>query len=150
MERAYRLRDRAMQVIDQQPDETGAQVLLRSAPKKGNALSRLKRELTEEEVRQPGAQKMLLEELERVKQENTELQAFRDRYHDVDKKVAVLQTERRRSLAFELISSGTLTVGSAAVGLSTSLWSSQPAGWEVLIFGAILLLVGVAARWVRI
>jgi uncharacterized membrane-anchored protein len=132
-----------------QPDESGAFPVRTGAPKTRKALSRLKRELTEVEISQPGVQKMILEDQERIEGENRELRIFRDKFYEVSLRVAVLEAERKRSIAWEVLSSGCLALGSVAIGFARSMWSSQPEGWEVLIFGAILLLVGIAARSFR-
>jgi hypothetical protein len=132
-----------------QPDESGATPVRPGVPRAKRALSRLKRELTQEEICQPGVQKMLLEDLERVEGENKELRVFRDKYYETSLNVAVFEAERKRSIAWEVLSSGCVALGSAAIGFAPSMWTSQPAGWAALTFGAIILLVGIVSRSFR-
>jgi hypothetical protein len=93
---------------------------------------------------------MIVGELERIEEENKDLRGFRDSYYEAGRELAVLKAERKRSIAWEVLSSGCLALGSAAIGFASSMWSSQPAGWEALIFGAILLLLGIVARCFRL
>jgi hypothetical protein len=138
-----------MEKPQQQPDESGSTPVKVSAPKTRRAFSRLKRELTEEEMRESGVQKMILEDNERMEGENRELRAFRDRYYEASVKVAVFETERKRSIAWEVLSSGCLAIGAAVIGFAPAMWSSQPASWYVLMFGAIVLIIGVVSRFFR-
>ena len=133
-----------------QPDESGAQPVRAGAPKARKALSRISRTLTDVEICQSGVQKMIVQDLERIEEENKELRGFRDKYYESARTVAVFEAERKRTIAWEVLSSGCLALGSVAVGFTPSMWSSQPAGWEVLTFGAILILVGIAARCFRL
>jgi hypothetical protein len=138
-----------MEKPEPQTDESGALPVRISASKPKRALSRLKRELTEDEIFQPGVQKMILEDQERIEGENRELRVFRNRFYDASLRVAVLEAENKRSIAWDVLSSGCLALGSVAIGFARSMWSTQPEGWEVLIFGAIVLLVGIVARSFR-
>src|SRR4051794_275993 len=101
-----------------QPDESGAQPVAAPTSKSRRALSRLKRELTEEELATSGVQKMLLEEIERVQEEVNELRLLQAQYHTADKAVAVLTEKLRTKLGAEIISAACLTVGAAAIGYS--------------------------------
>jgi serine phosphatase RsbU (regulator of sigma subunit) len=134
----------------QQPDESGATPVNIVGPKSRRVFSRLKRELTQDEMCEPGVQKMILQDHERIEGENRELQAFRDKYYDASAKLAVLETERRRSVAWEVLSSGCLAIGAAAIGFAPVMWSSQPGGWYALMFGAVVLLIGIVSRFFRL
>lgn len=139
-----------MRRAEAQPEEIGALPIRQATPKGRKALARLKRELTEDEASQPGVHKMIVEELERVEGENRELRGFRDKFHEVDKRVAILETERGRSIAWEVLSTGSISVGSVMVGFASSVWSSQPIGWQVLACGSVLLVIGIVSRCVRL
>lgn len=135
-----------MASIDSQPDEVGAQPVATAAPKARQALSRLKRELADEELSSPGTQKMLLEELERLDAENRDLKQYRDKYFSADKIVAVLYEKLAKSTKVEIISSTCLAVGAAALGYAPVLWDKQPSGWIAIAFGAVLIVAGVVVR----
>jgi hypothetical protein len=137
-------------VTETQPDEAGAvPVSGTNSPKSRRALSRLKRELTDEELSSAGVQKMLLEYLARAEEENEELKTFRDKYYHVDKQLGILQEKLKTSAASEVVSMGSLAAGAAAMAYSPTLWASQPSGWIVLAFGVVLTAVGIFAKVIR-
>lgn len=138
-----------MFVNETQPDEAGAQPVAANTPKSRRALSRLKRELTDEELGSSGVQKMLLESLERAEEENSDLKSFRDKYYQADKLIGIVQEKLKVSVASEVVSMGSLAVGAAALGYAPSLWQTQPSGWIVLTFGAVLTVVGIVAKVIR-
>jgi serine phosphatase RsbU (regulator of sigma subunit) len=132
-----------------QPEETGASPSPLPENKVGRALSRLKRELTDEELATPGVTKMLLEELERRRDENSELQSFRDRFYNADKELSIANEKLKNNFSGEIISTACLAVGAAALVYAPVVWDEQPSGWIALIFGAVLTLGGIAAKAVR-
>jgi hypothetical protein len=133
-----------------QPDETGASPVQVPIPKKRKALARLKRELNDEELATPGVQKMLVEELERVEEENIELCKFREKFFAADKELAVKTEKLRGWGSMEVISTGCIAVGAAALVYVPEAWRTQPNGWIALTFGFVLTLVGILAKVIRI
>src|ERR1043166_5032236 len=96
------------------PDEEPArprETAINLAPKGRQSLSRLRRELSDEELASPAVQRLLVEELETLEKEKAELLGYRDRFHAADKEVAILQEQKARSLAGEIISTACLDVG---------------------------------------
>ena len=134
---------------DQEPGSTETPELSTSAPKSRQSLSRLRRELSEDELSLPAVQRLLIEELERLDRQNAELQDYRVRFHEGDKRVAVLEEKTKKSLAGEIVFGVMITVGAAVIGLIPSIWSQQPAGWLLLIFSGVLILGGIASRVVQ-
>jgi hypothetical protein len=137
----------ALSRLEQQPDEFGAQPVRVGSPKAKKALSRIDRALNPEEIHQSGVQKMIVQDLERIEDENKELRRFRDDYYGVAQRVAVLEAKRKHAIGWEVLSTGCIALGSVATGFASALWSSQPTGWQVLIIGALILLSGIIARW---
>jgi hypothetical protein len=133
-----------------QPDDAGATPIAARPNKAGRALASLKRELTDEELTSPGAQKMLLEELSRLSDENVALQAFRDKFHNSDKQLAVVTEKAKHNLALEIVASSCLAIGAAALGYAPKVWSSQPSGWIALVFGAVLIVGGLVAKAIKL
>jgi hypothetical protein len=133
-----------------QPDETGARPVQVQLPKTRKALARLKRELSDEELATPGVQKMLVEELERVEEENIDLRAFREKFHEAERRVAVMDEKLKGQMSIEIISTGCIAVGAAALVYVPEAWKTQPSGWICLVFGAVLTLVGIGAKAVRL
>jgi hypothetical protein len=132
-----------------QPDEAGAHPVSSLAPKSRRALSRLKRELTDEELSSPGVQKLLLDALEQAVEENGELRCFRDKYYESDKQNGVLREKFKTHVAVEALSLGSLSIGAAAIVYAPIAWPHQPDGWVSLGFGIALTIVGVVAKVVR-
>ncbi|GMU66651.1 MAG: hypothetical protein AMXMBFR36_29250 [Acidobacteriota bacterium] len=132
----------------QEPSETG-----REEPKailKGRqSLSKIRRELSDDELSSPAVQRMLVDEIERLERDNADLASYRDQFHAVDKRASVLEERSRKAIAAEIIFAVCLSVGSAAMGYAPSAWSSQPSGWLALIFGALIVLGGVVSRVVQ-
>ena len=131
-----------MATSDIEPTEDG--------PAQGNrkgrqALSNVRRELSEEEISSPAVQRMLLDELERLETEAGDLREFKDRFYAADKDVAVLRERLRASV----VQDSSLAIGAALLGLAPSLWSSQPTGWIVVILGGLLVLFAVVAKRFR-
>ena len=133
-----------------QPDETGAKPVAEPLPKVRKALSRLKRELSEEELATPGVQKMLVEELERVEDENNDLKTFREKFHTADKDLAIANQKLKGWRSMEIISTGCIAVGAAALVYVPDAWKTQPNGWIALVFGGVLTAIGILAKAIRL
>jgi hypothetical protein len=135
---------------DVQPDEVGSKPIgSEEAPKSHRAFSRLKRELSDEDLSAPGVQKLLLESLAQSEEEISALKSFRDKYYQADKRNAVLEANRKVDVAAEILSTGTIAVGAAALVYGPSEWSHQPTGAIALAFGAVLTLIGILAKVIR-
>lgn len=79
---------------DLEPHEDGSA----QGNRKGRqALSNVRRELSEEELSSPAVQRMLLDELDRLETEAGELKEFKDRFYSADKDAAVLGERLRAS-----------------------------------------------------
>jgi hypothetical protein len=135
-----------MAIDEVQPDEVGAQPIPLQEPKARRAFSRLKRELTDEELTSPGVQKMILDSLERSEEEAAELKRFRDKFYESDKRNGVLEERFRTKIALEVISTGCVAIGAASLVYAPEAWKSQPDGWFALAFGIVLTLVGIFAK----
>jgi hypothetical protein len=92
---------------------------------------------------------MLIDEIERLERESTELADFRDRYYQTEKRVAVLEEKAKVSLSGEVIFGICLTIGAASLGYAPSVWEHQPSGWLSIAFGAILIVGGIVSKVVK-
>jgi hypothetical protein len=54
---------------------------------------------------------MLLDEVERLDRENTELSGFRERFHEADKTSAILKEQQKTNLSADIVSTGAITLG---------------------------------------
>ena len=139
-----------MPSFDAQPDEAGSRPITgEETPKSHRAFSRLKRELSDEELASPGVQKLLLDYLAQADDENATLRSYRDRFHEADKRNGVLEEKLKINTAVEVISMGSLAVGAAALGYAPSLWFTPHGGQFVFAFGTVLIGVGILAKVIR-
>lgn len=93
---------------------------------------------------------MLVEELERVEDENIELKSFREKFHAADRDLAISKEKQKNWTSMEIISTGCIAVGAAAFVYVPEAWKTQPNGWIALVFGAVVTLVGIVAKAIRI
>ena len=136
---------------DQEPSEgtaVASPVPLKSKSRR-KALSTARRELSDKELLSPAVQKLLLDEIDRLEEDNTELSGYRGRFHEADKKAAILEQKGKISIAHEIISLSCITVGGAALGYAPAVWENQPSGYISLIFGAVLVVGGIVAKAVK-
>lgn len=113
------------------------------------SFAKLRRELSDEELASPAVQRMLIDEIEQLDLARIEGQQYRGRFHDADKQCAILQERFKTKVSVEILHVGCVTVGAAALGYAPSIWSSQPTGWIVAIFGGLLIVAGLAAKAVK-
>jgi hypothetical protein len=110
---------------------------------KRQALRDIRRQLQESELSSSGVQKLLIEMLERAESECEIAEGYRDRYHDADKRAAVLEEKARTQTSLEILFGSGLTIGGALIGLTPSL------GPIALAFGAVLVLGAILGRVVK-
>ena len=113
------------------------------------SFSKLRRELNDEESLSPGVQRMLIDEIDRLESQCQENSSYREKYHEVDKRVGVLEEKAKTQISVEIIHIACMTVGAAAIGYAPSIWSS-PQGWISLVFGAVLVICGLVAKAVKL
>ena len=124
---------------------TATRPTLRAHP----AFRRISREITDDELSSPAARKFLLAEVDRLDEENRLLRSYQERFHEVDKRAALLENKIKKSVFGEFVSASGLAVGAAALGYAPAVWSSPPSGWVALAFGSILVVLGVVAKVAR-
>lgn len=113
------------------------------------AFLNLRRQLTESELANSGVQKLLLDQLDRADSECESLTGYVERFHEADKRAAVLEEKLRTQTAFEIIVAAAIAIGSAIIGLAPSLWDKSSTGPITLIIGFLLVLGAVIARLFR-
>ena len=89
-----------------------------SVPSSGTrpAFSGLGRQLTNEELDSPGARKMLLDNLDRAESECASLREYESKYHDTDKRAAVLEAKLRGVRAMDVLYTVCVCVGGVIIG----------------------------------
>jgi hypothetical protein len=95
----------------------------------------------------PLVERFLITEINRLVEENQQLKQFKDKYHDADKRLAVLKETLKPFRTNELLSSVCLAIGSAGLGAAPSFVSLNSYGWYIfVVVSALLVLAGIAAR----
>jgi alpha-galactosidase len=113
------------------------------------ALRKLTREISDDDLTNPAVYRLLLDDVDRLETENVELKQIRGDFYGADKRVAVLEEKQKSHTAFEIISGGCLTVGAAILGYAPVLWASQPSGVMAILLGSILITAGILAKAVK-
>lgn len=109
----------------------------------------VRRDLTEEELASPGVQKMMLDEIERMDAEVAGVVSLREKNAQSETKVAIFEEKFKSRTALEIVSTGTITIGSAFWGLTFSAWTTQPWGYVLVASGTVLVIVGIVVKIVR-
>jgi hypothetical protein len=135
-------------LIDQEPSENELESSNFSI-KPRQSFSKLRRELSEDELRSPAVQRLLLEEVERLERQVSELTTYKEKYYVMDKRTAILEQKVKKSIASEVIFGVCLCVGAAALGFAPAVWNNQPIGYIAIVFGLILIAGGTVSRLVQ-
>jgi len=112
-----------------------------------NPYTNIKRELSEEELKSPAVQKLLLNEHDKLEQRISELEGYVERFHNSDKLRAILDEKLKTTNAFEILYSFCLTAGSALAGISGIFWDKK--GYLLLIIGFVFILGGIISKFVK-
>jgi hypothetical protein len=112
----------------------------------------IRRQLTEEELKQTGVQKLLIEDFERAEVECEALRTFIERYHDKDKEVARLTEKLKTNLVVEITTSVGLAGGGAIVSLATLFWEpgDHTKGIATLGVGFFFLIGAAVAKGLQV
>ena len=104
------------------------------------------RSVVEEELSMPIAN-FLIAEIERLAEENQQLKQFQNKFHDIDKRLAILKETLKQVRRNELLASTCLAAGAAGLGAAPNFVSLNSYGWYVFVIVCILLvLVGIGVR----
>jgi hypothetical protein len=123
--------------------ETAAQSIVPNSP-----YSRIRREISEEDLASPAVQRILLGEVDKLQSQVTELQEIESQFHSVDKKAAILEEKLKAVNSHEVLYSLSLTIGSIIIGLSSMIWE-KGYGWAAIAIGSILVVGGIASRVIK-
>lgn len=110
----------------------------------------IRRQLTEEELRQTGVQKLLIEDFERAEMECEALRLYVDKFHEADKHVGILTEKMKIDRALEIVTAAGLVGGGAILSLSPSFWTVNTfKGVAALVIGALFVAGAIAAKVVQ-
>ena len=131
------------------PEDTGELVPLPHT-KGRKAFSKLRRELSDDELSSPAVQRLLIDDIERLEKDNGKLSDYQDSYYEADKRAAVLSEKLKTNVAQDVIFGVCLTVGAAIIGFAPSLWlPDKPYGLISVALGVILIIGGIASKVVK-
>lgn len=106
------------------------------------AFSRVKRQLSNSDLKNPAVGRLLLSQNDKYEQEIGSLEEYKEKYYDADKRAAVF-LERINGIKEGINSRSVfLTFGGILLGALPSLWSRQFLFWAVALIGIIFLLIG--------
>jgi len=104
----------------------------------------IRRQLSEEELKQTGVQKLLIEDFERAETECEMVQGFVERYHEKDKEVARLTEKLKTNIALEIMTSVGLAGGGAIVSLAPTFYPIDTTKGIAAIGVGFLFILGSA------
>lgn len=109
------------------------------------AFSKVQRELSDEDLKNPAVARILLDERERMLTEKSVLESFKDKYYEADKRAGVLQSEVTKMDEHESLNSLCQVVGGVLVGAVFSVqgWLLQSA---IGLSGLLLILGNIAIK----
>jgi len=140
-----------MSVVDEETEEPEALAARgdeNSPQPKGRrrSLGKVRRELTEEELGSPGVQKMLLDEVDRLDGIEGDLKSVSEKCQATETKLAVANEKLKTSGAFDIISIGTIAIGSLLFGAVFSMEDNQELFWIIIVISLILVAAGIGAK----
>ena len=115
-------------------------------PPIGRAFLRLRRELNEKELADPGVQRLILDDIERLRQEVTDLTEFREKYHAAARERAVLDEQLKQKPAVEILQDVAFGVGFFLMGLVHSAWNVRPLMYFIVAGGVILVVAAFVTK----
>ncbi|WP_157633639.1 hypothetical protein [Thioflavicoccus mobilis] len=134
----------------QEPDAGEGAVTQVTSKKGRQSFRQVRRELTEDELSSPAAQRLILDELDRLEEENLELKKTRNKFHEVDKRASVLDEKLKKHTALDILSSASLASGSLALGYAPKVWVTGTATGPIfLVIGIVMIAAGIWSKAVR-
>ena len=132
-------------------DQSGSQQVAPSGDRQ--VFRALRRQLSDEDLAQPGVQKLILHMLEQAEADRDEVESFRQRYHDSDKEVAILKEKGKSATAVDIAYGVGTGAGGAMIGAAFYFWGKDPpddlAGRVVFWFGLLLFVGGVLIKVIK-
>jgi hypothetical protein len=130
------------------PEETGATPVEPALAKNDQrAWAGIARDLTPEDLSSPGAQKLLLDNLEQLSRENQKLSSLQDELHTALLENCRLNGRLDTKKAIEIASMAMSNVGAVLVGFGPFVWDSQRLATAVcLLLGTGLVVAGFLAQ----
>ena len=113
------------------------------------AFKDIRRQLTEADLSTPGVQKMLLEDLQLAEDKCDILEGYVERFHEADKRAAVLEEKLITQNALEILFAVGLGVGCGIIGVTPLFWDATSKGPIALAIGVLLVGGATGARLLK-
>jgi hypothetical protein len=121
--------------------------------------SNIQRSITEEDLKSPAVQRILLSEVDKLESKANNLEtslkesnllniSIRESFHSVDKEKSILEEKLKTNKAQEVLYSFCLTSGSIIIGLSKIVWE-QGLGGIFLAIGLFLIIGGLITKIIK-
>jgi hypothetical protein len=94
-------------------------------------------------------QKLLLDELEQAEAVSDQLRGYMERFHEADKRAAILEEKLKPVLAIDILYTVGVGLGCAIIGLAPFFWTNRLQGLICLALGILMVGGSVAARRVK-
>jgi hypothetical protein len=114
----------------------------------GKPYSKLRRELSDDELSNPAVQKLLISEIDKLEMRVAALEICERDFYEVDKAKAVLEEKMKAHNSQEILYGFCLSIGSAILSLSSMVKLSET-GWIFLIVGGLLIIGGILSKFVK-
>jgi hypothetical protein len=113
----------------------------------------VRRQLTEAELATSGVQKIILDDYERAELRCADMEAYVNRYHETDKRAAVLEEKLKADRSIEVFFGVGTALGGAIVGLAPYVFDlfkdNRVPGSIALIVGAALMIGAAIGRAIK-
>jgi hypothetical protein len=113
------------------------------------SFGKVRRELSEDELGSPGVQKMMLADLERLDEAESDLKSVSAKYNITIADLAVAKEKLKTHNAFDVIATGTIAFGTLIIGFTSNIEGNDKIKIVFYIFGAALIIVGIVAKVMR-
>lgn len=122
-----------------------------SVPASGRrqAFRDIRRQLTDDDLTSVGVQKLILDELEKAEGECEQMQAYVARFHEADKRAAVMEEKIRPTRSIEVFFGVGVGLGGATLGLAPYFADKPLHGLICAIVGGALIFGSVLGRVVK-
>lgn len=121
--------------------------------------SNIQRSITEEDLKSPALQRVILSEIDKLESKMYNLEVslresvsenslLRDKFHAVDKEKSILDEKLKTNKAQDVLYSFCLTSGSIIIGLAKVVWD-QGIGGIFLALGLFLIIGGLVTKIIK-
>ena len=124
-------------------DDAGDNVKNGQDTPKGKPFGNISRTLDTEDLKNPGVQKMLLNENDRLEIEAKENREFRDRFYEVSTNLAILEEKASGTLAVDTFFAICLSIGALLIGTGIS---REGEDWVIGVSGGVLLVASIIIK----